>query len=50
MKILVIIPTLNEFRSIDILIKKFLSLKINMYLLFVDDQSTDGTQIKIKNF
>lgn len=48
MKILLIIPTLNEVNSIDTLVKKILSLRINLTILFVDDKSNDGTREKIK--
>lgn len=48
MKTLLIIPTLNEVKSIDSLIKKILSLKISLTILFVDDKSNDGTREKIK--
>ena len=49
MKTLLIIPTLNEVKSIDILIKKILSLRINLTVLFVDDKSNDGTRSKIRS-
>ena len=48
MKTLLIIPTLNEAKSIDPLIKKILSLKISLTILFIDDKSNDGTREKIK--
>jgi dolichol-phosphate mannosyltransferase len=46
-KILIIIPTLNENKNIDILVKKIISLKINLTILVIDDNSTDGTRKKI---
>ena len=49
MKILLIIPTLNEVKSIDPLIKKILFLKTNLTILFIDDKSNDGTREKIKS-
>jgi dolichol-phosphate mannosyltransferase len=50
LKIIIIIPTLNESNSIKKLINNINSLKIKKSLLFVDDKSTDGTQDKIKYF
>jgi dolichol-phosphate mannosyltransferase len=49
LKILLIIPTLNEVKSIDPLIKKILFLKTNLTILFIDDKSNDGTREKIKS-
>ena len=50
MKIIIIIPTLNEIKSLENLINKINNIKIKKIILFVDDQSTDGTQEKIKSF
>lgn len=43
MKILVIIPTLNESQNISKLLLKILKLNKNLDILVVDDNSTDGT-------
>ena len=47
MKKIVIIPTLNENKNIDILISKILRIDQSLNLLFIDDNSTDGTKQKI---
>ena len=47
MKIIIIIPTLNEKKNIDILIKKIFKISKNFDLLFIDDNSKDGTQAEI---
>ncbi len=47
MKKIVIIPTLNENKNIDILVSKILKIDKNLNLLFIDDNSTDGTKQKI---
>ncbi len=39
----VIIPTLNEKKNILVLAKKLIKLKIVYEIIFVDDNSTDGT-------
>lgn len=49
MKKIVIIPTLNENKNIDILVSKLLKIDQNLNLLFIDDNSTDGTRQKIFN-
>ena len=49
MKILVIMPTLNESRNVTIQYKKIRQCLINSYILFVDDNSSDGTISEIKN-
>jgi len=43
MKVAIIIPTLNEADNIVDLVKVLLSLKIDLRLLIVDDNSPDGT-------
>ena len=48
MKILIIIPTLNEVKSLPSIIKKIDHLKRNLNLLFIDDKSKDGTRQLIK--
>ena len=47
MKILIIIPTLNERKNIKPLFKHIKSLVIKFDLLFIDDNSNDGTQEEI---
>jgi dolichol-phosphate mannosyltransferase len=47
-KILVLLPTLNELENIKILIKQIKNLRIKIDLLFIDDNSNDGTQELIK--
>ena len=42
-KILIIIPTYNESRNINILINKIINLNNNYHILVVDDNSPDGT-------
>lgn len=48
MKSLIIIPTLNEKNNIQRIASKIFSLKKNFFhILFVDDNSTDGSQAEI---
>ena len=47
MKKIVIIPTLNENKNINILVLKILKIDQSLDLLFIDDNSTDGTKQKI---
>ena len=47
MKILVIIPTLDEKNNVTKIVKKILSLNIRANILFIDDNSRDGTQSEI---
>ena len=47
MKIIIIIPTLNENNNILILIRKIQKLKRTMSILIIDDNSKDGTKEKI---
>ncbi|WP_440931909.1 glycosyltransferase [Candidatus Pelagibacter sp.] len=47
MKKIVVIPTLNENKNIDILFSNLLKLDIKFDLLFIDDNSKDGTRKKI---
>jgi dolichol-phosphate mannosyltransferase len=46
-KILIIIPTYNENSNIDILIKSIFNKNLELNILIVDDNSTDGTLEKI---
>ena len=47
MKILVFTPTYNESENIEKLINKIFSLKMNLNLLIVDDNSPDKTYEKV---
>ena len=49
-KLLIIIPTYNERNNIKKIIGKLLANLKNFNLLFIDDNSPDGTQKEIKNF
>jgi len=49
MKICVIIPTLNEEKNIIKIFKKIKKTKIKLDILFIDDSSTDKTQLIIRN-
>ena len=46
--IVIIVPTLNEKENIKILFNKLTATKIRFDLLFVDDNSIDGSQQEIK--
>ena len=48
MKTCVIVPTLNEKNNVYKLIEKIRKTKIKLDVLFVDDNSNDGTQNEIK--
>lgn len=47
---LIIIPTLNEKKNIKKLFSQIQKLKINSDILFIDDNSDDGTRDKIISF
>ncbi len=47
---LIIIPTLNEKKNIKKLFLQIKKLKIKSDILFIDDNSTDGTRSEIINF
>ena len=49
-KILIIIPTLNEKGNISIILKKIKRYNSKVSILFVDDNSYDGTLIEIKSY
>ena len=50
MKILIIIPVLNEEKNIRLIWSKIVKLKnLKKDILFIDDNSTDNTRIKIVN-
>ena len=42
-KILIFIPTYNEKTNVKIILEKILSLGLDLYILFLDDDSPDGT-------
>ena len=47
-KVLIVIPTYNEKKNVNLIVKKiFLYLK-NFKILFIDDNSPDGTKKAIK--
>lgn len=47
MKFLIIIPTLNEHRNIGIIYKKIIKLYKKANILFIDDNSNDGSKNEI---
>ena len=49
-KILIIIPTLNEKGNISIILKKIKRYNSKVSILFVDDNSNDGTLNEIKSY
>jgi dolichol-phosphate mannosyltransferase len=49
-ELLIIIPTYNEKNNISIIIKNIFFYLKNFTLLFIDDNSPDGTQFVIKDF
>ncbi len=46
---IIIVPTLNEKENIKILFNKLTATKIKFDLLFIDDNSIDGTQDEIRS-
>ena len=46
---LLIVPTYNEKNNIKIFIKRFLSTSLKIDVLFIDDNSPDGTKDQIKS-
>jgi len=44
---IIVIPTLNENENIQILLYEFEKLDVDV--VFIDDNSTDGTDLTIKN-
>ena len=46
-KTIIVIPTYNENNNILKLYNSLVGLKINFDILFIDDNSTDGTKEKI---
>ena len=49
-KALVIIPTYNELENIPVVLDKVLNLSILFDVLFVDDNSPDGTAELVKDY
>ena len=49
MKFLIVIPTLNENKNISILCKKIFRIFSRAQILFIDDNSTDGSKSEIFN-
>ncbi len=49
-KILIVIPTLNEKGNISIIIKKINKFQKQASVLFVDDNSTDGSINEVNNY
>ena len=47
MKILVVIPTLNEKGNVSLITEKILNLNKDAKILFIDDNSLDGTRKEI---
>ena len=48
MKTLIISPTYNEIKNINSLVKQVFDLDLGYHLLIVDDNSPDGTALKVK--
>jgi|TARA_B110000444_G_C18766014_1_gene560010 dolichol-phosphate mannosyltransferase len=49
-KALVIIPTYNELENVPLILDKVLNLSISFDILFVDDNSPDGTAELVKDY
>ena len=49
MRLLVVIPTLNEKGNISLIARKIFSVCKSAKLLFIDDNSKDGTRSEIIN-
>ena len=47
--IIIIVPTLNEKKNVEILFNQLVATNIVFDLLFIDDNSEDGTQEAIKD-
>lgn len=46
----IVVPTYNESKNINKFIKRLFKLKYKYELIFVDDNSSDDTLKKVKNF
>ena len=49
MKLYVLVPCFNEFRTIKKIITRIAKLKYNIKIIVIDDGSTDGTKEIIEN-
>ena len=49
-KAIIIIPTYNEKENVPIVLDKLLNLSVRFDVLFVDDNSPDGTAEIVKNY
>ena len=49
-KAIIIIPTYNEKENVPIVLGKLLNLSVRFDVLFVDDNSPDGTAELVKNY
>ena len=49
-KAIIIIPTYNEIENVPIVLDKLLNLSVRFDVLFVDDNSPDGTAELVKNY
>ena len=49
MRFLIVIPTLNENKNIGIVYKKIVNLYKKANILFIDDNSDDGSKKEILN-
>ena len=49
MRFLIVIPTLNEYRNISTIYKKIVKLYKKANILFIDDNSNDGSKEEILN-
>ena len=48
MKNLIVIPTLNEVNNLDFITNKIFKILATIHILFIDDNSDDGTRKKIR--
>jgi dolichol-phosphate mannosyltransferase len=49
MRFLIVIPTLNEYQNIGTIYKKIVKLYKKANILFIDDNSNDGSKVEILN-
>ena len=49
MRFLIVIPTLNEYQNIGTIYKKIVKLYKKANILFIDDNSNDGSRVEILN-
>lgn len=50
MKLSVIMPVFNEYKTIDTIIERVCAVPVDKELLIIDDYSTDGTRERLKTF